>query len=215
VSDGWEAVRVADLDAIPVGEGLVWHPVRRRLGIRAFGVNAYTSERIGGQVVEEHDETGGGAGGHEELYVVMRGRAEFTIDGELLDAPAGTLVFIRDPKLKRVAISEEEGTLVLAVGGKPAHAYAISPWEFVFAAQPLLERGAAGEAIDLLGDGLRECPGNPSILYNLARAESRGNRPLDALVHLQAAVAANTQYRLRARTEPDFDPIRREQGFPR
>ena len=127
MSDGWESVNVGDLDAIPFGEGLVCHPVRRRLGIRAFGVNAYTSEETGGQVVEEHDETGSGAGGHEELYVVMRGRARFTIDGEVLDAPAGTLVFISDPKVKRVAISEEEGTLVVAVGGEPGRAYEISP----------------------------------------------------------------------------------------
>jgi hypothetical protein len=214
MSGGWEAVNLGELDAIPVGEGLVWHPVRRRLGIRAFGVNAYTSETVGGQVVEEHDESGSGAGGHEELYVVMRGRARFTIDGEILDAPAGTLVFISDPKVKRVAISEEEGSLVLAVGGEPGRAYAISAWEFIFAARPLLQAERFGEAVELLGEGLRECPGNAAILYKLACAESRGDRPLDALVHLQAAVQANPAYRLRARNDPDFDPIRREQGFP-
>ena len=60
-----------ELDSIPLFEGIVWHPVRRRLGIRAFGINAYTSERSGEHVVEEHDETGGGAGGHEEVYVVI------------------------------------------------------------------------------------------------------------------------------------------------
>ena len=31
--------------------------------------------------------------GNEELYVVLRGRARFEIDGETVDAPAGTLVF--------------------------------------------------------------------------------------------------------------------------
>ena len=211
---GWQVRNVDGLDAIPVGEGLVWHPIRRPLGIRAFGVNAYTSEAIGRQVVEEHDETGSGAGGHEELYVVMRGRARFTIDGEILDAPAGTLVFIQDPKLKRVAIAEEEETLVLAIGGEAGHAYAVSAWEFVFAARPLVETGRLPDAIELLGEGLREHPGNAALLYHLARAESRGNRPLDALVHLQAAVRAQSEYRERARHDPDFDPIRREQGFP-
>jgi tetratricopeptide (TPR) repeat protein len=214
MSAGWEAVNLGGLDAIPVGEGLIWHPVRRQLGIRAFGVNAYTSDAVGHQVVEEHDETGSGAGGHEELYVVMRGRARFTIDGEILDAPMGTLVFISDPKVKRVAIAEEEGTLVLAVGGEPDRAYAISAWEFNFAATPLFREGRFAEAIQILEEGLRACPGNAALLYNLACAESRGNRPLDALAHLQAAVDANPEYRLRARRDPDFDPIRREQGFP-
>ena len=214
MSTGWEAVHVDDLDAIPVAEGLVWHPVRRRLGIRAFGVNAYTSDAVGHQVVEEHDETGSGAGGHEELYVVVRGRATFTVDGEALDAPAGTLVFIRDPKVKRVAIAEEAGTLVLAVGGEPGRAYAVSPWEFYFAAIPLLREGSYAEAIGLMEEGLRECPGNPSILYNLACAESLGNRPLDAITHLQEAVRLKPEFRQQALSDPDFDPIRREPGFP-
>ena len=212
---GWEAVNFDDLDSIPVGEGLVWHPVRRRLGIRAFGVNAYTSEGVGGQVVEEHDETGGGAGGHEELYVVVRGRARFTVDGETLDAPAGTLVFISDPKVKRVAIAEEEGTLVLAVGGEPGRAYAISPWEFNFAAMPLRRDGRFEEAIALMEEGLRECPGNGAILYNLACAEARAGRPLEALTHLQEAVRVRPDLRARAQDDTDFESIRREQGFPR
>ena len=61
--------------------------------------------RSGELVIEEHDETGGGAGGHEELYVVIAGRATFTLDGESLDAPAGTLVFISDPSVKRKAVA--------------------------------------------------------------------------------------------------------------
>ena len=59
-------------------------------GIQAFGINAYTAEKAGDVVVEEHDEKGdGGAGGHEELYVVVSGRARFTLAGESVDAPAG------------------------------------------------------------------------------------------------------------------------------
>ena len=213
---GWEAVSLGDLDAIPVGDGLVWHPVRRRLGIHAFGVNAYTSEAIGGQVVEEHDETkaGGGPGGHEELYVVVRGRATFTLDGETLDAPAGTLVFVRDPKVRRVAIAEEDGTLVLAVGGEPGLAYEVSAWEFNFAAMPLVREGRFAEAIDLLEEGLRERPGAASILYNLACAEAQAGRPQDALAHLEEAVEKDTKYAGRAATDSDLDSIRGEPGFP-
>lgn len=213
MSTGFEVVQLDALDSIPLFAGLVWHPVRRRLGIRAFGINAYSSEAVGKVVIEEHDETGSGAGGHEEVYVVLRGRATFTIDGERVDAPAGTLVFVRDPEQKRVAVAEEKGTLVLAIGGEPGRAYEVSPWEFFFAAEPLLKAGRSDEAIALLVEGLAEHPGNASLLYNLACAESKLGRPLEALTHLQEAIRANPKYGERARIDPDFDPIRREPGF--
>ncbi len=211
---GWESVHVDDLDAIPVAEGVVWRPLRRRLGIRAFGTNAYTSEGVGKHIVEDHDELGGGAGGHEEMYVVVRGRARFTVDGEELDAPAGTIVFLREPALKRVAIAEEEGTVVLAVGGEPGHAYEVSPWEHTFTAMPLLRAERWQEAIAVLEEGLRDHPTNASLLYNLACAESQAGRVVDALTHLQEAVRRNPAYAENARTDTDFDPIRREPGFP-
>jgi len=47
---GWEKVHLDELDSIPVA-GVVWHPVRRRLGIEAFGMNAYTAEGVGKQIV--------------------------------------------------------------------------------------------------------------------------------------------------------------------
>jgi hypothetical protein len=211
---GWEVTRFADLESIPLFEGLVWHPIRRRLGIRAFGINAYTAEAVGQQIVEEHDETGGGAGGHEELYVVVSGRAAFTIDGETRDAPAGTLVHIADPKLRRKAIAAEPGTLVLAIGGEPGRAYEISPWESYFAAMPAMREQRYDDAIALMIDGLRERPGQPALLYNLACAESLAGRPLEAVAHLQEAVRSDAAYAERAQADPDFDPIRREPGFP-
>ena len=210
---GWQAVHVDELDAIPVA-GVVWRPLRRRLGIRAFGTNVYTSEGVGKQIVEEHDELGSGAGGHEEMYVVLRGRARFTVDGQELDAPAGTIVFIRDPAVKRVAVEEEEGTVVLAVGAEPGRAYEPSPWEHTFSAVPLLAAGRWDAAIAELETGLREHPGNASILYNLACAESMSGRTADALLHLQEAVRRNPAYRRNAATDPDLAPIRREPGFP-
>ena len=210
---GWESVHVDDLEAINVA-GVVWRPLRRRFGIRAFGTNVYTSEGVGKHIVEEHDELGSGAGGHEEMYVVLRGRARFTIDGRDLDAPAGTIVFIRDPAVKRVAIEEEAGSVVLAVGGEPGRAYEPSPWEHNFAVVPLLASGRFDEAIAELEVGLREHPGNAAILYNLACAESMAGRTVDALNHLQEAIRRNPRYRENAATDPDFAPIRREPGFP-
>src|SRR5438093_13351712 len=100
--------------------GLEWRPIRRRFDVRAHGVNAYTAEKPGDWIVEEHTE---GSLRHEELYIVLRGRARFTLGSDEFDAPAGTLVFISDPDLKRVAIAEDEGTTVLAVGAKPGEAF--------------------------------------------------------------------------------------------
>jgi hypothetical protein len=208
---GWKATTFADLDSVPLFEGIVWHPVRRKLGIRAFGMNAYTSEKVGELVIEEHDETGLN---HEEVYIVIRGRATFTLNGETLDAPAGTIVHLSDPAVKRKAVAEEEATLVLAVGGPPGEPYDPSPWEWYFAAMPAFREKRWDEAIALMEEGLAEKPGNAAILYNLACAESLAGRPLDALTHLQAAVRTDSKYADRARDDPDFDPIRREPGFP-
>jgi tetratricopeptide (TPR) repeat protein len=210
---GWEHVHVDELDAIPVA-GVVWRPVRRRLGIRAFGVNAYTAEAAGEHVVEDHDEAGGGAGGHEEIYVVVRGRATFTVGGERLDAPAGTIVFVRDPALRRAAVAEEEDTLVLAVGGEPGRPYETSAWEHSFAAAPLLAAGRYDEAVATLEAGLRERPGHPRLLYDLACAEARAGSDEAAIAHLREAIAAEDAYAGLARTDPDFDSIRAVPGFP-
>ena len=62
------------------GRGRVF--VRRDLDIGSFGVNAFYQAASGGIVVGEHDELGPGAGGHEELYVVLAGGCTFTVDGE-------------------------------------------------------------------------------------------------------------------------------------
>lgn len=49
----------------------------------------------------------------------MSGHAIFTVDGDELDAPAGTLVFVR-PALIRSARATADGTAMLVVGGRPA-----------------------------------------------------------------------------------------------
>jgi quercetin dioxygenase-like cupin family protein len=207
---GFEVVRVDELDAIPVA-GVVWHPVRRRLGIRAFGMNAYTAEGIGKQIVEEHDEA---SLGHEEVYVVVRGAVTFTINGDTFDAEAGTIVFVREPSLRRVGVAKSGDALVLAVGNAPGKAYEPSVWEAVFSAAPLLDAGRFDEAVELLAAELREHPGSGSLLYNLACAESRAGRTGDAIAHLREAIAAEGRYAGRAREDPDFDAIRDEPAFP-
>jgi hypothetical protein len=211
---GFDVATVDELDVVRLFDGIVWRPVRSRFDIRAFGVNAYEAEAVGQHVIEAHDETGGGAGGHEELYVVLRGRATFTIDGKVVDAPAGTLLFIRDPTLRREALAAEAGTLVLAVGGEPGQAFEVSPWETTFAALPDLRAGRLDAAIAKLERGLEEHPDHPSILYSLACAEALAGQAEAAIAHLDAAIERDASYRERARTDPDFDALRDLPHFP-
>jgi quercetin dioxygenase-like cupin family protein len=121
------SVRVAQVTEVPAVpapvEGLTWHPVRRHLDIRSFGTNAYTAAAAGDLVVEDHDENE-----FEELYVVVSGAARFEVDGEAIDAPQGTLVFVTPPS-RRVAHATEPGTTILAVGAVPGRAFTVSGWE--------------------------------------------------------------------------------------
>jgi hypothetical protein len=200
---------IAPLDAGGVGYRLV----RRELGIRAFGTNAFTAD-AGVQLIEEHDETGSGAGGHEELYVVIAGHARFVIDGTEHDAPAGTLVFIPDPRSHRTATALVDGTTALAVGGAPGHAYEVSPWEPSFAAKGIADAGDPGAAADLMQDALAEHPGNPHVLYNTACYEALAGRRDDAIAHLREAVERRPETREWAAGDTDFDSIRDDPEFP-
>jgi uncharacterized cupin superfamily protein len=95
VTEKYAIVRLGEIEPITVAGDLQWRPLRRTLGVEAFGINAYTATNPGDAVVEEHTEE---RLGHEEVYVVLTGRATFTIDDEQLDAPAGTVVFVRDTR---------------------------------------------------------------------------------------------------------------------
>jgi AraC-like ligand binding domain len=116
-----------DMERLPAAGTLAWTPIRRALGVSAFGINAYTAAAAEDEVVESHDETGTGAGGHEELYIVLRGRASFELEGEEFDAPQGTFVFIPDPTVRRYALAREAGTVVLTVLGPPQSDFRPSP----------------------------------------------------------------------------------------
>ena len=197
----YEVAHLDDLDRIPVAHGLEWRPIRRRLGIGAFGVNAYTAEKLGDWIVEEHTEE---QLGHEELYVVVRGRARFTVDGDELDAPSGTLVFISDPAVKRVAVAEEDGTTVVAVGAKPGEAFSPSAWEWYFQAyeQPV------EEGIATMESGIRDDGERGPLYYHLACLEARAGRTEDARAHLARAVELDPTLTDHAAKDDDLKEVR-------
>jgi uncharacterized cupin superfamily protein len=110
--------------AQPCDPSLDWRPVRDHVGIRSFGVNAFLGAQPGDRVVERHDEEGG----HEELYVVVRGAARFLLDGVEHEVPAGSVVHVA-PATLREAFATQPDTAVLVVGGAPGTPFAISEWE--------------------------------------------------------------------------------------
>jgi tetratricopeptide (TPR) repeat protein len=205
------SAHIDDLERIEMPDGFVWRPIRRHFGIRAFGVNAYTAREVGGPIVEEHTES---QLEHEEIYLVLRGRALFTVDGNEHELGAGQLVFVRDPSLKRGGVALEDGTVVLALGGKPGAPHRVSAWEAMFAAVPAAQDERWDDAIAIHDEALAEQPDHPALLFNLACMEARGGRDLDALLHLQRAVALDPKWGDYARRDPDFASIRREPGFP-
>jgi tetratricopeptide (TPR) repeat protein len=211
-SRAFEVARLGELDRFE--SELVTIPIRIPLGIRAFGVNAYAANEVGGRIIEEHDELGAGAGHHEELYVVVSGRALFTLDGDEVDAPAGTFVFVRDPATRRTATAAEGDTTVLVVGGTAGQAFEPSPWESWLEALPHYQARDYPQAVEVMRRALEAHPDNPNVLYNLACCESLSGATGEALEHLRRAAELDPRVPGWARADPDLDAIRGEPGFP-
>jgi tetratricopeptide (TPR) repeat protein len=202
---------VDELDRIEMPDGFVWLPVRRRFGIEGFGVNAYSSREAGAQIVEEHSESDLE---HEEIYLVLRGRARFAIEGDEHELGPGELVFVRDPVLRRGAVALDADTIVLALGGKPGVPHEVSAWEAMFLAVPAMREERWDEAIRIHEEALVEKPDHPALLYNLACMEARGGRPEDALAHLRQAVELEPKWTAHAAKDADFESIRDDPAFP-
>lgn len=116
----------AHIDDMAAKQWPHWIPIRHHFGIETFGMNAYRRNE-GEAVVPEHDESHSGA---PELFYVANGHATFSVDGEEIDAPAGTCVWVKDAGAKRGATAKADGTLVLAVGAAAAgQAYSPGGWD--------------------------------------------------------------------------------------
>jgi tetratricopeptide (TPR) repeat protein len=182
------------------------------LGVRSFSINAARALEAG-PIVTERDETGYAADRHEKVYVVLSGHAVFTIEGEEVDAPAGTVIHLPDPEVRRGAVAKEPGTTLLGLGGRPGEPYRPTPGEAIGEFFPLYNakdfEGAAAVARDVLDD----YPGNGLALYNLACCEALLGRPEDALVHLRDAIDAAPPLVENLETDEDFASIRDDPRF--
>ena len=197
---GWKAVRLDDVEAIawPYAP-LTWRPLRSALGGRIVGMGAFTAARVGDEVVEAHRESEGGMG-HEEIYVVLRGRATFTLDGAELDAPVGTFVRV-EPQVHRHAVAAEDGTAVLALGGPPTYEPSSSEW--IERARPHIRSDPARAAaiVQDLREARPDSPGLP--IADALLAAGRG----DEAAAREALSRVEPRYREALRADPDLGPL--------
>jgi len=206
MSEGYEVVHVDELEELPINQGeFVWRPIRSRFGISAFGTNAYTG-KAGQRVIEEHYERDG----HEEMYVVLRGRATFALGEDEVDAPAGTIVFAR-PGTKRGSIAAEDDTAVLAVGAKPGVVFEPSPWEDTFAAFSHAEKGEIDKARGMIDDAVARRPDEWQGHFNFACFEVVYGDKETGIGHLQKAYELDPERVSEAAAkDSDFDAVRED-----
>src|SRR3954464_3883003 len=197
---GWKALGIDAIEAVPWrGTELVWRPVRQALGTRIAGMGGYTADRPGQVVIEGHRESEDGMG-HEEVYVVLRGRATFTLDGTELDAPAGTVVRV-DPEVHRPAVAAEPRTAVLALGGRPTYEPSSSEW--IERARPHIrsDPDRARAIVDDLRARRTDSPGLP--IAEALLAVGRGDRAAAT----EALSGVDPGYREALRSDPDLGAL--------
>jgi tetratricopeptide (TPR) repeat protein len=211
VSDpGYEILSLDDLDSYTTTAGSQrLRPLRRRLGFQPFGVNVWEAESIGDHVIERHREPDG----VEELYLVLRGRARFTVADETFDAPVGTLVHA-PPGTLREATGVEAGTTVLALGAKAGEAFTPSGWEDFYVANALLRAGDVEGGRATMREALERDPSAWEGRYNAACFEALAGETDAALDQLRRALTLNrSEIERYAADDTDLDSIRDDPRF--
>jgi len=207
----FRVLRLDEIDAIPVA-GVNMRPLRRALGITGFAINGWSAD-AGKQLIEEHDETGAGAGRHQELYVVIAGNARFTVEGETIEAPPGTLVYVPDIGSRRSAIATADGTSVLVIGGEEG-TITPSAFEHYFVARASVDAGDPRAAYETAAAGLGDHPDNASLQYNLACYAALAGDDDRALAHLVRAFELEPKTRAWAADDADLDTLRSDPRYP-
>ena len=185
-------------------------PVREHLGIQAFGINAYTPAEDG-RLISDHEESGSG---QEELYIVLEGPATFEIEGETVEASAGTFVFVR-PEAQRKATGDG---VVLAIGATPGEAYSALDWgdAWPFHRDSMTAYGQQryADAAEFVRSGLERTPDHPGLNYNYACfATLAGDTGDETFAHLRRSVELRPSFREQARRDDDFAAVRDDPRF--
>jgi hypothetical protein len=201
----WRVARLDDMERR--GRDI---PVREHFGIHAFGINAFTP-REDGTLVTDHDEAGTG---QEELYIVLDGNVTFEIDGETVDTPPGSFVFV-GPEPRRKATGD--GT-VLVIGATPGEAYEGvdwgDAWPFHNESMTAYREKRYADARDAVSGALERMPDHAGLNYNYACfATLAGDTGEDTFAHLRRAVELRPRFREDARRDDDFADVRDDPRF--
>ena len=202
---GYEVASLTGLESLPGPGSLRWTPVRKHFGITAFGINAYTATEAGQDVVEEHGEE---RLGHEELYVVVAGRATFVLDGDEVDVPAGSAVFLRDPKVKRFARAEEAGHDRARDRRQAGPARDLGLGVLLRRLRRYADAGDHDGALAELDDGLAQKPDHPPLLYHRACIHASAGRLEEARGELDRALELDPELKNWADEDEDLAPLR-------
>ncbi len=116
-------LHLADVPEVSIADGR-WQPLNAPLGITNFGVSAVAMEP--GEALDiEHDEA---ESGHQELYIVVSGRARFRLGDDEVEAGPGDVVAVADPAETRDYRAVEPGTRIVCIGAGPGAQEPFGEW---------------------------------------------------------------------------------------
>jgi mannose-6-phosphate isomerase-like protein (cupin superfamily) len=203
-------VSLRELERYPAMTGApVLMPLRRRFGLKAFGLNCWTAP-VGQPVIERHSEPEG----EEEVYLVISGRVRFTISEEVFYAGPETVVYV-PPDTVREAVAVEPETLVVAVGAKPGEAFETKSWEDSQIAFAEAYARGEGHARELIAAELANSPEAWQASYNAACFEALTGNVSAAFEHLTRALDLGPpRVRQLAAVSDDFVPLHSDARWP-
>jgi mannose-6-phosphate isomerase-like protein (cupin superfamily) len=207
---GYEILSLDDLERVPYrGSGEILRPLRHRLGFRPFGVNVWSAEAEGDKLIPPHEEESE----QEELYVIVRGTARFTVGEKTFDAPSGTLIHV-PPGTFRVATAGKAPAMVLVAGGKAGVAFAPGGWEHVHLAFALLDAGDAPAGRAVMESTVVPEEYEWGKHYNLACYDALAGDHERAFEHLRKAIELNRDQVMGwLPNDTDLDPLRDDPRF--
>jgi hypothetical protein len=208
LSEGYTILSLDEVEAVSHRDSNLI-PVRHTLGFQPAGVNAWIADS-GGQLIPPHEEDSG----NEELYVVVRGRATFTIGDEETDAPAGTLVFLR-AGVYRTAVAAEDGTIVFVAGGSAGEVFNAGGWDSFAVAEGHRHACRIDEGRAVMEQLIADKPDYWATHYNAGCWEALVGSSDGAFEHLRRAreLDAEGQSGEYFREDSDLDSLRDDPRF--
>ena len=204
MSDGYQIVDLTTIESFPFHQrdGQKLLPIQRLLDYRVAGINGWIGDPEEGLVPEHAEDSD-----NEELYVVVKGRARFTVDGREIDAPAGTLLHLQ-PGENRVAVSEEPGTIIVAIGATIGEGYEPQGWTSFVVADHYRREGRIDDARAAVREMMALHPDHWGAPYNAACFEALAGNTDEAFALLQRALQLDTQgVRRHAPDDPDLESL--------